>query len=51
MEKPNRSKVLDNVTVVGQDSITRFGDKKKGKIYIKNETNDTNKKYRKSNPF
>ncbi|WP_395050010.1 stage 0 sporulation family protein [Flavobacterium sp.] len=28
MEKPNRYKVLDFVNVVGQDSITRFGDKK-----------------------
>lgn len=29
MEKPNRSKVLDYVNVVGQDSITRFGKRKK----------------------
>lgn len=29
MEKPNRNKPLDFVNVVGQDSITRFGDNKK----------------------
>ncbi len=28
MEKPNRSKVLDYVNVVGQDTKTRFGDKR-----------------------
>ena len=29
MEKPNRIKVLDYVNVVGQDSITRFGKRRK----------------------
>jgi cell fate regulator YaaT (PSP1 superfamily) len=35
MEKPNRSKVLDYVNVVGQDSITRFGIKKEENKYKK----------------
>ena len=39
IEKPNRHKVLDFVNVVGQDSITRFGDKKKGGNKNKKQNN------------
>jgi cell fate regulator YaaT (PSP1 superfamily) len=37
MEKPIRNKVLGFVNVVGQDSITRFGDKKDGKNKYKKQ--------------
>ena len=40
MEKPNRSKVLDYVNVVGQDNITRLGDKRNIKHKHKHKKNN-----------
>jgi hypothetical protein len=42
IEETSIDNVFGFVQVVGQDSLTRFE---------KNEKNDTNKKYRRSNPF
>ena len=39
MQKPNRSKVLDYGNVVGQDNITRFGDKRNIKHKHKHKKN------------